>query len=206
MGAERVHQASVFPGAVGDTPELDEEQLVKASQQGDQDAFAVLVQQHQRRVFLLSLRLLQNYEEANEITQEAFLSAWQGLPSFRGEARFSTWLYRITYHCGLRQLEQRKRETALQAAMQAEQSFRARSGAKSLEEVVEKHEQQSLLRLSLGQLPARYRMILILRDFQEMTYQEIASKLALPMGTIKTHLFRARQLLKQQVLALMLEQ
>ncbi len=99
----------------------DDTQLVKASQQGDQDAFALLVQKHQRRVFNMSLRMLQDYEEASEITQEAFLAAWQGLPSFRGEACFATWLYRIAYNCSLRQLEKHKRERALQAAIQAEQ-------------------------------------------------------------------------------------
>jgi len=183
----------------------DENQLVKASQLGDQDAFAVLVHQHQRRVFNLSLRLMHDYDEASEITQEAFLSAWQGLPSFRGEARFSTWLYRITYHCGLRQLEQRKREAALQETLQAEQRSRTRTQERDLEEVVAQHEQWALLHVSLEQLPAHYRLVLILRDFQEMTYQEMASKLALPMGTIKTHLFRARHLLTQRVLALTLE-
>src|SRR5690242_818447 len=103
MGTEStaaiVHQEGVLPSAVGDVCEQDEDQLVKASQQGNQDAFAILVQRHQHRVFNLSLRLIQDYDEASEITQEAFLSAWQGLPSFRGEARFSTWLYRIAYHC-----------------------------------------------------------------------------------------------------------
>jgi len=203
--AARVYQEGVFPTAVGDSCEQDEDQLVKASQQGDQDAFAILVQRHQRRVFNLSLRLVQDYDEASEITQEAFLSAWQGLTSFRGEARFSTWLYRIAYHCGLRQMEKRNRERALQEAMLAEQRMSMRGQEKDLADVVEKHEQQALLRLSLEQLPAHYRLILILRDFQEMTYQEMASKLALPMGTIKTHLFRARHLLKQRVLALTLE-
>src|SRR5712691_8716640 len=61
------------------------------------------------------------YEDAGEVTQEAFLAAWQGLPSFRGEARFPTWLYHIAYHCCLRQLERRKRERDLQAVIQAEQ-------------------------------------------------------------------------------------
>ncbi|HET8847011.1 MAG TPA: sigma factor, partial [Ktedonobacteraceae bacterium] len=77
--------------AIGNASEPDEDQLVKASQQGDQDAFAILVQRHQRRVFNLSLRLIHDYDEASEITQEAFLLAWQGLTSFRSEARFSTW-------------------------------------------------------------------------------------------------------------------
>jgi RNA polymerase sigma-70 factor, ECF subfamily len=108
-----------LPGVVSEPSEQDDTQLVKASQYGDQDAFAFLVQRHQRRVFNLVLRMLQDFEEASEITQEAFLAAWMGLPSFRGEARFATWLYRIAYHCALKQLELCKRERALQAAIQA---------------------------------------------------------------------------------------
>src|SRR5258706_16296770 len=106
--------------AVPSTIEQDEAQLVTASKQGDQDAFAQLVQQHQRRVFNLVFRMLQEYEEANEVTQETFLAAWQGLPSFRGDARFPTWLYRIAYNCSLKSLERRKRDKALQEALQAE--------------------------------------------------------------------------------------
>src|SRR6266496_6624622 len=89
---------------VSSAAEQDEALLVVASKRGDQDAFAQLVQQHQRRVFNLVFRMLQQYEEANEVTQETFLAAWQGLPSFRGDARFSTWLYRIAYNCCLKQL------------------------------------------------------------------------------------------------------
>src|SRR5690349_11379206 len=91
-----------LPDVVSSQAEQDDTQLVIASQRGDQDAFAFLVQRHQRRVFNMVVRMLQDYEEASEITQEAFLAAWMGLPSFRGEARFSTWLYRIVYHCCLR--------------------------------------------------------------------------------------------------------
>src|SRR5215472_14004493 len=103
--------------------EQDDLQLVTASKSGDQDAFAQLVQRYQRRVFNLVYRMLQQYEEANETTQETFLAAWQGLPSFRGEARFATWLHRIAYNCALKQLETRKRDRALQAALQAEQEI-----------------------------------------------------------------------------------
>jgi len=87
-----------LPDVIDAQSEQDDTHLVIASQQGDQDAFASLVQRHQRRVFTLALRMLQDYDEASEITQETFLAAWMGLPSFRGEARFATWLYRIAYH------------------------------------------------------------------------------------------------------------
>ena len=190
-----------LPSVVSWQAEQDDTQLVKASQQGDQDAFALLVQRHQRRVFNMILRMLQDYEEASEITQEAFLAAWQGLPSFRGEACFATWLYRIAYNCSLRQLEQRKRERALQAAIQAEQILGEVSKEKRAEDILELRDLQTMVREQMEKLPAKYRIVLILRHFQEMTYEEMADILTMPIGTIKTHLFRARNLLKERLLA-----
>ena len=177
----------------------DDTQLVKASQQGDQDAFALLVQKHQRRVFNMSLRMLQDYEEASEITQEAFLAAWRGLSSFRGEACFATWLYRIAYNCSLRQLEQHKRERALQAAIQEEKILEEVNKERQVEDILELRGRQTLVREQMENLPARYRMVLILRHLQDMTYEEMAEVLTMPIGTIKTHLFRARHLLKERV-------
>lgn len=190
-----------LPGVISSQAEQDDARLVQASQQGDQDAFAFLVQRHQRLIFMLSLRMLQDYEEASEITQEAFLAAWQGLPSFRGEACFPTWLYRIAYHCCLRQLERRKRERALQAAILAEQILEEVNKEKLAEDMLELRDRQAIVREQLEKLPTMYRMVLILRHLQDMTYEEMADILTMPVGTIKTHLFRARHLLKERLLA-----
>jgi RNA polymerase sigma-70 factor, ECF subfamily len=184
---------------VSSQSEQDDTQLVKASQQGDQDAFAVLVQRHQRRVFNMVLRMLQDYEGASEITQEAFLAAWMGLASFRGEARFATWLYRIAYNCALKQLERRKRERSLQAAIVAEQILEEVNKQKQAEYILELRARQAMVREQMEDLPAKYRSVLILRHLQEMTYEEMADILTMPIGTIKTHLFRARHLLKERL-------
>jgi len=184
-------------GAVSSTAEQDDLQLVTASKGGDQDAFAQLVQRYQRRVFNLVYRMLQQYEEANETTQETFLAAWQGLPAFRGDARFATWLYRIAYNCSLKQLEQRKRDKALQVALEAEQD-----NAKLVDTEMDVRDRQALVREHLSHLPAKYRIVLILRHLQDMTYEEMAEILTMPIGTIKTHLFRARNLLKERLQAL----
>jgi RNA polymerase sigma-70 factor (ECF subfamily) len=188
-----------LPGVFSSQAEQDEAQLVKASQYGDQDAFAFLVQRHQRRVFNIVLRMLQDYEEACEITQEAFLAAWLGLPSFRGEARFATWLYRIAYNCALKQLERRKRERSLQAAIEAEQILEEVNKQKQAEDILELRAWQAMVREQMEELPAKYRSVLILRHLQEMTYEEMADILTMPIGTIKTHLFRARNLLKERL-------
>ena len=185
--------------AVSSVTEQDEAQFVAASKQGDQDAFAQLVQRYQRRIFNLVFRMLQHYEEACEVTQEAFLAAWQGLPSFRGDARFSTWLYRIAYNCALKQLEQRKRDKALQVVVQAEQIVANTCREEPVDAALERHARQALVHEHLSELPAKYRIVLVLRHLQEMTYEEMAEILSMPIGTIKTHLFRARNLLKERL-------
>ncbi|MBV9228368.1 MAG: sigma-70 family RNA polymerase sigma factor [Chloroflexi bacterium] len=188
-----------IPNVASAPTEQDDVKLVTASKAGDQDAFSQLVQLHQRRVFNLVFRMLQNYEEANEITQETFLAAWQGLPSFRGDARFSTWLYRIAYNCCLKQLEQRKRDKALQIAMQEEHVLLHGNNDEQASRELDALDRTTLVREHLSMLPAKYRIVLVLRHLQEMTYEEMAEILTVPIGTIKTHLFRARNLLKERL-------
>ncbi len=176
--------------------------LVAASKKGDQDGFAQLVQRYQRRVFNLVYRMFQQYEEATETTQETFLAAWQGLPSFRGDARFPTWLYRIAYNCSLKSLERRKRDKALQEALQAERILERADSDEGTDAQLEAHDRQALIQEHLARLPAKYRVVLILRHLQDMTYEEMAEILTMPIGTIKTHLFRARKLLKERLQSL----
>jgi len=191
-----------IPNIVSSYAEQDDLTLVSASQVGDQDAFALLVQRHQRFVFNLVFRMLEQYEEANEVTQETFLAAWQGLSGFRRDARFSTWLYRIAYNCALKQLEQRKRDQALQVAIQVKQADQCIDNDERVGAEIEAHERQTIVYEHLSNLPAKYRIVLVLRHLQEMTYEEMAEILTMPIGTIKTHLFRARNLLKERLEAL----
>ena len=186
---------NVVPSSV----EQDDWLLVAASKNGDQEAFAQLVQRYQRLVFNLVYRMLQHYEEATEITQETFLAAWQGLPSFRGDARFPTWLYRIAYNCSLKQLEMRKRDRALQVALEAKKTLENANDEQRENAELDARDRQILIQEHLSQLPAKYRIVLILRHLQDMTYEEMAEILTMPIGTIKTHLFRARNLLKKRL-------
>jgi len=189
---------NVVPSAV----EQDDLLLVAASKNGDQEAFAQLVQRYQRLVFNLVYRMLQQYEEATEITQETFLAAWQGLPTFRGDARFPTWLYRIAYNCSLKQLEQRKRDRALQVALEAERTLGNANDEQRENAELDARDRQLLVQEHLSHLPAKYRIVLILRHLQDMTYEEMAEILTMPIGTIKTQLFRARNLLKERLQSL----
>jgi RNA polymerase sigma-70 factor (ECF subfamily) len=202
---EHLWQSSQSLGLSISTPvsasaEQDDAQLVTACKNGDQDAFSLLVLRYQRRVFNLVFRMLQDYEEANDVTQDAFLATWQGLPAFRGDARFSTWLYRITYNCALKRLEVRKRDKALEIALLAEPATDGELDTQRTAHL-EALDNHKLIQDQLSELPTKYRAVLVLRHLQDMTYEEMAEALKMPIGTIKTHLFRARNLLKERLLA-----
>ncbi len=181
--------------------ESDDKDLVKASKHGDQTAFALLVQRHQHRVYVLSMHMLRNPEEASEATQDAFLAAWQGLSTFRGDALFSSWLYRIAYNCCLRVLNLHKHTYLLQEKLMLEQMQVHREKEQQVTEIIEQYEQRVILQEQMEHLPTTYRMVLHLRYLQDRTYEEIASTLALPLGTIKTSLFRAKRMLRERLVA-----
>lgn len=188
-----------FPKRHTLTGEQDEAHLVRASQRGDQEAFALLVGRYQHRLFNLNLGMLKDSGDARESTQETFVTAWQRLPELRDEARFSTWLYRIAYQCGLRQLERSTRVHAWHSAGQGEQIQEKISTQKQGAETTENPDPQALVREQLESLPLTYRSVLLLRHLHNQTYEEIAAILSMPSGTVKTHLFRARTLLKERL-------
>ena len=179
--------------------EQNEAHLVAASKRGDQDAFAQLVQHHQRRVFNLVFRMVQQYEEANEVTQETFLAAWQGLPAFRGDARFSTWLYRVAVNLCISELRRRSR-SRLQYLdeLAVPEEDRDASDMPSPDEAAETQERCRAVRRILAALPHDYRAIMVLRHFQQLAYEEIADVLQISLSQVKTRLFRARKMFKDR--------
>lgn len=185
----------------GATVTGEETALIARARAGDQDAFSVLVRLHQRQVYNLALRMLRDPEEANEATQEVFLSAWQGLRHFREEARFSTWLYRIAYRHCLKVAESRRRDAAARAELAAEVSRAQRPESVMTTTLARDAEAQvrEAVRAEIALLPPKYRAALILRHIQDLSYEEIADVMRAPIGTVKTHLFRARALLKERL-------
>lgn len=192
-----------LPGAGGATARGDaladgEAALIGRARAGDQEAFGALVRLHQRQVYALALRMLRDPEEASEATQDVFLAAWQGLGRFREEARFATWLYRITYRHCLKVSEGRRRDEAARAEMAAERAREQGPLASELARSAEA-EVRETVRAEIALLPAKYRYALVLRHLQELSYEEIAEVMRVPIGTVKTHLFRARALLKERL-------
>ena len=185
----------------GATVTDEELALICRARTGDQDAFGVLVRLHQRQVYSLALRMLRDPEEASEATQEVFLAAWQGLRNFRAEARFSTWLYRIAYRHCLKVAESRRRDAATRAELADEASRAQRPESVMTTARADDAEARvrEAVRAEIALLPPKYRAALILRHIQELSYEEIADVMRAPIGTVKTHLFRARALLKERL-------
>ncbi|MGH2516130.1 MAG: RNA polymerase sigma factor [Ktedonobacterales bacterium] len=179
----------------------EEAALVALARAGDQDAFGTLVRLHQRQVYNLALRMLHDPEEASEAAQEVFLAAWQGLRAFRGDARFATWLYRIAYNYCLKLVEHRRRDAVAQAELAAE-SAREQSPAGAMSTHHAQDAERAMreqVRGEIANLPPKYRVVLVLRHLQELSYEEMAEVMRVPIGTVKTQLFRARALLKERL-------
>lgn len=171
---------------------------------GDADAFEVLVERHQRRMLNVAYRMTGDYDEACDVVQEAFLSAWRAIRSFRGEAKFSTWLYGIVVNHARTRLKKaqalsRHERTSIDdpAGPEGEGPRRgAPDCGESADERLEKKEIEARVQKCIEELDAEHREVIILRDIQGFTYEEIGCMLNLPEGTVKSRLFRARAALK----------
>jgi RNA polymerase sigma-70 factor, ECF subfamily len=173
----------------------EEKDWLERARAGDDEAFGALVLAHQQFVYNLAWRALGDENEAQDAAQEAFLRVWQALPNFRGQAQFRTWLYRIvTNVCYGRRPRLRRQFGDLgevEAGEVPDESL-PDPGAR-----LEAAEQRAFLWQQVAALPESYRMLVMLRYQQGLPYEEIASVLSLPLGTVKTGLFRARARLRE---------
>jgi RNA polymerase sigma-70 factor, ECF subfamily len=171
-----------------------EAEVVARAKTGDTGAFEMLVAEHQAFVYNLAFRVLGNEQEAEDAAQEAFVRAWQALPRFRSQARFSTWMYRITTNVCYNRLPKLRRDLA--AIGDDEMADHPDAGAGLPHDNLEASERRVWLHKQIDALPEAYRLLITLRYQRELAYEEIASITSLPMGTVKTGLFRAKERLR----------
>lgn len=184
---------------------ITDEDYVKAVQYGDTNAFEALVQRHQKKLFSLLYHWLGDYEDANEAAQEVFVSAFCSLGQFRGEAKFSTWLYRIAFnHASSRRkkLARTRRHMVALEAPRGENSTPAPADTvpdpgPNPAESAEQHELVAQVHAALATLDGDQAMLILMRDFDHLSYDEMARTLKVPRGTVKSRLHRARQALKE---------
>ena len=183
----------------------DDSQLVSSCKQGKIDAFEALVEKYQKKMLNVAYRMIGDYDEACEVVQDAFLSAYRSIKKFRGEARFSTWLYSIVVNLSKNRMKLRKtrgtREVySIDSPVEAEESPRRMDppdpGPSALEQM-EKKEEDARIQECINGLHSEHREVLVLRDIHGFSYEEIRDILKIPDGTVKSRLFRARDTLKE---------
>ncbi len=179
---------------------MTDRECIKKAAAGDQDAFASLVERYRDRVYRLALRICVNPEDASDAAQEAFLSAWRGLPGFRGDAEFSTWLYHLTSNAAIDQLRRSRKQRGNVSLNDEELGLDVPSRAPSPQDLVEDRELTGLVRQAMETLSDDHRQILALRELRELSYEEIAAMLALDLGTVKSRISRARGALRKKLL------
>ena len=159
--------------------------LVKQVKRGDTEAFSVLVRRHQQVVYNLAYRYMRDSALAEDMAQEAFLKGFRLLDGFRGDCSFSTWMYRVTCSVCLTEINRRRRR--------GEVELHPAHGGEIEDKSVENSDMAELVRRCVTHLPERYATIVTLYYLNEMPYEEIAQAMGIPLGTLKTWMFRARK-------------
>jgi RNA polymerase sigma-70 factor (ECF subfamily) len=177
-----------------------DEVIVERALTGDAEAFGELVRRWERRIFALTYGMLGREEDARDATQETFLAAFRNLRGFRGEAKVSSWLHRIAVNqCISRQRRAKVRsESALDEEHENDASF-ATPVSESPVRVVEGRQETLAVRRAINSLPVELRQVVVMKEFEELTFREIADALDLPLSTVKSRLYTALKQLQMRL-------
>ena len=190
------------------TPETPDVELVRRAKAGELAAFETLTNRHEQRVYSLALRVLRHEQDAEDVTQQTFLSAVEHLAGFREEASFSTWLLRIATHAALKVIRKRKGldTISLEEATEVSESVNSvphpefiADWRQSPEQLVQRNETRRLLDEALAQLDEKHRLVFLLRDVEGLSVKETANALGLSEANVKVRLLRARLQLREQL-------
>ncbi|WP_258359612.1 RNA polymerase sigma factor [Moorella sulfitireducens] len=184
---------------------IPDDELVARSQKGDMEAFTLLVERYQKMLYTVAYRFLGNPEDAGDAAQEALVRAYKNLPGFRGQCSFKTWLQHIIANVcrdALRRISRRP-TVSLDGMQEKEGELRKtgiRGDAPSPEEIFLAREGEEYIHNLIQALTPEYRMVVIMRDIQGLSYDEIAAVLGCSLGTVKSRLSRARQFLRKHLI------
>lgn len=183
---------------------LTEEDLISKSRNGDIAAFEELISRFDRKIYTVAYRFMGNYDDASDVAQEALIRAYQAIKTFRGDSSFYTWLYHIVSNVARDELRKRSRNltTSIDAPVSNDEGDVVRQmpdRGMTPDRVYEENEFQQYLQDLINDLPEEYRLVLVMREIQDFAYEEIAEQLHCSLGTVKSRLSRARQILRKKI-------
>jgi RNA polymerase sigma-70 factor (ECF subfamily) len=180
-----------------------DDELIRKALEGDQKAYAALVERYRGALYHIVIKMVRRPEEAEDLVQDAFIKAFGALASYRFEYRFSTWLYKIAANCAIDFLRKRRIDAMSLdrpvATADGEIQVELADWTYNPEETLYKHRQRVSIAAAIEALPEKYREVIVMRHSQDLPYYEIAQRLGVPVGTVKARIFRARELLKKQL-------
>ncbi len=181
---------------------ISDEQIVERALAGETEAFGEIVRRWERRIFALAFGMLGSAEDARDATQETFMAAFRNLRNFRGEAKVSSWLHRIAVNqCITRQRRARVRaETGIEDVQEtAGERFLATPATASPASATERRERTEAVRLAVSALPPELREVILMKEFEDLTFQQIADALSIPLSTVKSRLYTALRQLRMRL-------
>ena len=179
-----------------DRTDFDDRLIVSQVVAGQKDLFRLLVRQHEKAVYGMGLNFFRNPEDASDFTQEVFLKAYRSLSGFEGRSRFSTWLYKIAYNTAINEVNRRKEYHSLAEEDNADLLV---SSGDTPERAALRNAAKEAVRSAIKELPERFRVCVDLFFFYDRSFKEIEAITGIPVNTIKSHVFRAKILLREKL-------
>lgn len=180
---------------------MTDKQLVSRAKRGDQRAFELLVRKYQQRIFALINRYVRDPDEVQDVAQEAFLKAWRALPRFRGDSAFYTWLYRIAVNTAKNHLvSQGRRPPGSDLDATEAEGYAGADGLRDIgtpESLLLSEELKAVIEKTIDGLPGELKTAVTLREFEGLSYEDIATIMECPVGTVRSRIFRAREAIDQ---------
>lgn len=176
--------------------EFSDNELIDRVLKGDDEAFNHLIRRWERHIFSLALRMLGREEDARDVCQETFLLAYRNLAKFRGDAKFSSWLYRIAINCCHTSMRGR---SSLSLEQQQDLGYEPVTNVEHVNETLHRGQVTDIVRRALMGLPPEMREVIVMKEYQEMKFHEIAEVLGIPISTVKTRLYTGLNQLKQRL-------
>jgi len=176
---------------------IDEKSVIEKIKKGDIDSYSILINEYQNNIYSLCLSIVKNVDDALDLTQEAFLIAYENIKNFKQEAKFSTWVYRIAYNLCVNFIKRKGEIFSLEDEDVTNVEIEDKTS--SIWKEIEKDERIKMISEGLKRIKDSDRLIIELKDIKGLTYEEISIILSIPMGTVKSKLYRARENLKKVV-------